>query len=52
MVDTGKLSGAKSYIDENQNALISNNMDVDLQLLPVGYSDFITVKIGFTTNLE
>ena len=52
MVDTGKLSGAKSYIDENQNVLISNNMDVDLQLLPVGYSDFITVKIGFTTNLE
>lgn len=52
MVEAGKLSGVRAYIDENQNVLATNNMDVALQLLPVGYSDFITVNIGFTTNLE
>lgn len=52
MVDTGKLSGVRAYIDENQNVLQTNNVNVALQLLPVGYSDFITVNIGFTTTLE
>ncbi len=52
MVSQGKLSGAKAFIDENQNVLVTNNINVTLQLLPVGYSDFITVNIGFTTNLE
>lgn len=52
MVEPGKLSGVKAFIDENQNILVTNNLNVDLQLLPVGYADFITVNIGFTTNLE
>ena len=52
MVDSGKLSGVRAYIDENQNVLQTNNVNVALQLLPVGYSDFITVNIGFTTTLE
>ncbi|WP_432221255.1 DUF2586 family protein [Flavobacterium sp. TMP13] len=52
MVDTAKLSGVRAYIDENQNVLQTNNVNVALQLLPVGYSDFITVNIGFTTKLE
>lgn len=52
MVEDGKLSGVKAFIDENQNVLQTNNVNVELQLLPVGYSDFITVNIGFTTTLE
>jgi hypothetical protein len=52
MVNKGKLSGVKAYIDENQNVLQTNNMTVEMQLLPVGYSDFMTVNIGFTINLE
>ncbi|MCC9071219.1 DUF2586 family protein [Flavobacterium sp. F-65] len=52
MVQNGKLSGVKAYIDENQNVLVTNNLNIALQLLPVGYSDYITVNIGFTTNLE
>lgn len=52
MVDLKKLSGVKAYIDENQSVLTTGIMVVNLQLLPVGYSDFITVNIGFTTNLE
>jgi Protein of unknown function (DUF2586) len=52
MVDTGKLSGAQAVINENQNVLTTNGIVVALQLLPVGYSEFITVNIGFTTTLE
>ncbi|WP_163444930.1 DUF2586 family protein [Flavobacterium columnare] len=52
MVDKGKLAGVKAHIDENQNILQTNNLNVDLQLLPVGYADYITVNIGFTTTLE
>lgn len=52
MVQLGKLSAAKSFIDEKQDVLTAENMDIDLQLLPVGYSDFITIKIGFTTKIE
>ena len=52
MVATGKLSGVKAFIDQNQNILVTNNLEVQLQLLPVGYADFITVNIGFTTTLD
>jgi hypothetical protein len=52
MVDDGKLSAVRAFIDENQNVLQTNNVVVALQLLPVGYADFITVNIGFTTTLE
>lgn len=52
MVLQGKLSGVKAVIDPNQNVLVTNNINIDLQLLPVGYSDYITVNIGFTTTLE
>jgi hypothetical protein len=52
MIDQGKLSGVKAYIDENQNVVQDNNIDIQMQLLPVGYSEFITVNIGFTTTLE
>lgn len=52
MIETGKLSAVKALIDQNQNVLVTGNVNVDLQLLPVGYSDFITVNIGFTTTIE
>jgi hypothetical protein len=52
MVEKGALSGVKAFIGENQNVLVTNNIDVELQLQPVGYSDFITVNIGFTTTLD
>lgn len=52
MVNQVKLSAVKVTIDPNQNVLQTNNVTVNLQLLPVGYADFITVNIGFTTNIE
>ncbi|MEX6627567.1 DUF2586 family protein [Tenacibaculum salmonis] len=52
MVSTGKISGFKSYINANQNVLQTDNVQVNMQLLPLGYADNIEVNIGFTTNLE
>jgi hypothetical protein len=52
MTDEGKISACKCYVDENQNILTQDEMIVELQILPVGYADYITVNIGFTTNIE
>jgi hypothetical protein len=52
MTDQGELSACKCYINENQNVLLTGNMEVEIRLLPVGYAEFITVKIGFTTSIQ
>lgn len=52
MVDTGKLSDVKVFIDENQTVVSDGNFKVGIQLLPIGYAEYITVYIGFTTNIE
>lgn len=52
MVQRGELSNAKVYIDERQDVLTTGNMNVAIQLLPVGYAKYITVNIGFTTQIN
>lgn len=52
MTDKGELSNCKCYIDETQDVLATGTMEVEIQLLPVGYAEFITVKIGFTTQIN
>ncbi len=52
MTDDGELSACKCYIDETQDVLTSNEMVVQIQLQPVGYAKFITVNIGFTTEIN
>jgi hypothetical protein len=52
MTDKGELSGFTAFIDENQSVLTTNNVDIALKPLPLGYSDSITVNIGFATTLE
>ncbi len=52
MVRNGELSACKCYIDETQAVLTTGNVEIEIRLQPVGYSEFITVKIGFTTNIE
>ncbi len=52
MVQNGELSNAKVYIDEKQNVLSTGNMNVAIQLLPVGYAKQITVNLGFTTQIN
>ncbi len=51
MVDKKELSAAKCFIDSTQNILSTNNLNVGITLLPVGYSDYITINIGFTTKI-
>lgn len=52
MTDKGELSGFTAFIDENQSVLTTNNVDIALKPVPVGYSDSITANIGFATKLE
>jgi hypothetical protein len=52
MTDKGELSACKCYINENQSVLTTGTMEVEIQLLPVGYAEYITVKIGFTTQIN
>lgn len=51
MTANGELSNCKVFIDERQNILTTGNMNVDIMLQPVGYSEYITVKIGFTAKI-
>lgn len=52
MTSQGELSACKVFIDENQKVLSTGVMVVNIQLQPVGYAKYITVNIGFTTNIE
>lgn len=52
MTNQGEISACKCFIDENQNVLQTGAMTVELQVLPVGYSEYITVKIGFTAQIN
>ena len=51
MTDKGELSGFTAFIDEKQAVLTTNNVDINLNPVPVGYSDSITANIGFATTL-
>ena len=52
MTQRGELSGFKAYIDENQEVIKTGMINVSLQLQPVGYAKYITVNIGFTTEIN
>ena len=51
MTAEGEISGSRTNIDPNQNILGTNEMKVELNILPVGYAKYITVELGFTTSL-
>jgi len=52
MVANGELSAVKAIIEPEQNVLQNGKVEINLQLLPVGYADFIEVNIGFTTEIQ
>lgn len=52
MVALGELSAVKIEIDPYQNVLQTGKVEINVQLLPVGYANFIEVNIGFTTHIE
>ena len=51
MVRDTELSAFSVTIDPAQNVLATNNVTVAIALLPIGVADFITVNIGFTTQI-
>lgn len=51
MVRNEELSDFSVSIDSTQNVLSTNDIIVAINLLPIGVADFITVNIGFTTQI-
>lgn len=51
MTANGEISGVKATIDPDQDILQTSQLSVKLQVLPVGYSETITIDLGFTTSL-
>jgi len=52
MTSAGELSNCKVIIDETQDVLTTGKLIVQIQLQPVGYAEYITVNIGFTTKID
>lgn len=52
MQDTGKISGVKASINAKQKLAKKDALTIGLSIQPVGYADYITVNIGFSTKLE
>lgn len=52
MTDAGEISGCKATIDPDQNILSTSTLAITLQVLPVAYSKYINIDLGFTTSLE
>lgn len=52
MVANGELSAVKAFINADQDVVSTGKVEISLQLLPVGYADFIEVNIGFTTQIQ
>ena len=48
MTNVGEISNVAAYIDPNQNVLSTDKLEVELRIVPVGYTKTISVKIGFT----
>ncbi|MBB4117866.1 hypothetical protein GGR32_000138 [Mesonia hippocampi] len=51
MTVEGEISGVRASIDPSQDILGTNEFKVTLDILPVGYSKYISIDLGFTTSL-
>ena len=51
MTANGEISGVYDYIDPAQKVLQTNELKVNLEILPVGYAKSIPINLGFTTEL-
>jgi len=52
LVNTGALSGARCIIDPNQNVAQTGILNIEIRLLPIGYSDELVINIGYVTTLN
>ena len=50
MVNAGALSEVNAFVDPAQNVLSTNRVDVELSLVPVGYTKRISIRIGLTNS--
>ncbi len=48
----GEISGAKAYIDPAQNILATNELNINLSILPVGQAKYINITLGLTNVLN
>lgn len=46
-----EVSGVAVFIDPKQKVLSTNQLNINLAVLPVGYAKQINVKVGFATSL-
>lgn len=51
MARNDELSDFDVSIDPSQNVLSTSNLVIDVQLIPIGVANFITVNIGFTVSI-
>ncbi len=51
MTSAGELSDFSVFINRNQDVQGTDNLNVEINLLPIGAAEFITVNIGFTSGL-
>ena len=47
MTNNTEISAVAAYVDPEQDILATDELEVELRIVPVGYSKQITVKIGF-----
>ena len=52
MTDQGEISGIKIVIDPTQNIVATSTLSISMRVLPVAYSKYIDVDLGFTTSLD
>ncbi len=51
MIANEELSGVSCYVDPNQDVVTTGVTNIDLNLLPRGYTRYINVKVGFKKSL-
>jgi hypothetical protein len=52
MTAKGEISGVKAYIDPTQKVQQTNELNISISILPVGYAKYINVTLGFTNVLS
>ena len=51
MTTKGEISAVQAFIDTNQDIIGTNKVNGTLKVLPVGYSKYIDIDLGFTKSL-
>jgi hypothetical protein len=52
MFNNGEFSGYSVYIDPSQNILVTKELQVTVDIVPIGSADTITVNLGYALSLQ